>query len=91
MPWYGDTLWFQLSGLFVIVLLRSFVGTSFQILHQVLVIYMTLHIAAAAHARLRRDFMSDKRAATPDVSDKATAKRDGRRPRLLRSASRVRR
>lgn len=58
MPWHGDVLWLQIASMFVIVMLRSPVGTSFQILHNILVVYLVLHISAAAHARLWQDARS---------------------------------
>jgi hypothetical protein len=55
MPWAGDILWLRLAGVFVIVLLRSPVSTSFQILHHLLVVYMILQVGSAAYYRLRHD------------------------------------
>ena len=52
-------IWLQLVSLYIILIVRSFSGPSFQVLHHNLVIFMVMLVCTAAFIRLRRNQLSE--------------------------------
>ena len=76
-PWPGDVFWLQISGLAAIIILRSALGASFQVLHHLLAFFLVIQIATAAYRRIWREH----RLYLPqDADDARESPVTGRRP-----------
>lgn len=53
-PIQSQIIWLQLMSIYILLLVRSITGSTFQVLHPNLVIYMFLIVAVEAYARIKR-------------------------------------
>ena len=66
-----DSFWFIIFGFIGIILMRSMTGTSFEVMHPLLVVYMTLQLGIAAIIRLDHSNITDKEHENKNTNDVA--------------------